>query len=68
MKHYLTYEELMSLAKEHYSEGGDATFECMDERMFKDYVDMFGGITKKDALRMFRIDKNYEDDLRGCLS
>ena len=53
----LTYQELMELAKQHYNEGGDATYECCDERWFNDYVEQFGPMTKKKALNMFRIDK-----------
>lgn len=53
----LTYQELMELAKQHYNEGGDATYECCDERWFNDYVEQFGPMTKKIALNMFKIDK-----------
>ena len=61
----LTYEDLMELAKKHYNEGGDQTYECCDERWFNDYVSMFGPITKKKALEMFRIDKSKYDDIAG---
>ena len=53
----LTYQELMDLAKQHYNEGGDATYECCDEKWFNDYVEQFGPMTKKIALNMFKIDK-----------
>lgn len=53
----MTYEELMSFAKDHYNEGGDATFECCDRRWFDDYVKQFGPMTKRKALEMFAIDK-----------
>ena len=53
----LTYQELRELAKQHYNEGGDATYECCDENWFNDYVKMFGPMTKKKALKMFEIDK-----------
>ena len=59
----LTYEELMALALEHYNEGGDQTYECCDERWFDEMVKMSGPITKKDALEMFRIDKEIYDDI-----
>ena len=59
----LTYEELMALAKEHYNDGGDQTYECWDERAFNVYVEMFGPITKKKALEMFRLDKAVYDDI-----
>ena len=61
----LTYEELMEYAKAHYNRGGDATFECWDRHAFDEYVEMFGPITKRVALRMFRIDYEYEREARG---
>ena len=59
----LTYEELMNLAKEHYNEGGDQTYECWDEKWFNLYVELFGPMTKKIALDMFRMDKARYDDI-----
>ena len=64
-KKELTYEELMALAKEHYNEGGDQTYECWDEKTFNEYVSMFGPMTKKKALEMFRLDKEVYDDIAG---
>ena len=61
----LTYEELMALAKEHYNRGGDATYECWDEEQYKTYVEMFGPMTKKAALEMFRAD--FESERAGEL-
>ena len=63
MEKALTYGELMELAKKHYNDGGDYTFECMDEMMFNEYVRMFGPITEQGALEMFRIDKDLHDDI-----
>ena len=54
----LTYEELISLALEHYEKGGDGVYECWDESAFNEYVNLFGPIYKKDALKMFY--DNYE--------
>lgn len=54
----LTYEELISLALEHYERGGDGVYECWDESVFNKYVNLFGPIYKKDALKMFY--DNYE--------
>lgn len=56
----LTYEELIDYAKQHYCKGGDSVYECWDERTFNEYVQMFGEITKRKALQMFRF--NYEMD------
>lgn len=50
----LSYEEFIALAREHYSRGGDVAVECWDKRVFDDYVEMFGPVTKTKALRMFR--------------
>ena len=63
----LTYQELMDLAKQHYNEGGDRTFECCDKRWFDDYVKQFGPMTKKAALHMFEVDKQI-DDMIGSMS
>lgn len=59
----LTYQELMSLAREHYNDGGDYTYECCDETWYNDYVSMFGPLTKRKALAMFRLDKAVHDDI-----
>lgn len=53
----LTYQDLRDLALQHYDDGGDATYECCDERWFNDYVKQFGPMTEKTALHMFEIDK-----------
>ena len=52
----LTYEELMEYALKHYDKGGDATYECWDEKTFNEYVEQWGPITKRKALEMFRDD------------
>jgi hypothetical protein len=58
----LTYKELIALAKKYYNRGGDGVVECWDEAMFKIYTDMFGPITKEDALRMFEtnVETSYD--------
>ena len=56
----LTYEELIELAKKNYSKGGDSVYECWDENTYKEYVDLFGPITKSKAMAMFRL--NYDID------
>ena len=61
----LTYEELLEYAKQHYDKGGDMTFECASREWFNDYVRMFGAITKRDALRMFRSDYEHEREIAG---
>lgn len=61
----MTYEEFMEYAKAHYDKGGDATYECCDRKWFDDYVAQFGPITKKVALGIFRIDYQYEKEMRG---
>ena len=54
----LTFEELQAYAQQHYNRGGDAIVECWDRRTYNEYLELFGPITKRDALTMFR--DNYE--------
>ena len=61
----LTYEELMDYAKQHYNRGGDATYECCDENWYNEYVKMFGPITKRRALQMFKLDYEIARDRAG---
>ena len=61
----LTYDELMALAKEHYNEGGDQTYECCDEQWFDTYVGLFGPMTKADALISFRLDEAVRRDIEA---
>lgn len=62
---YLTYDEMMKLALENYNKGGDGFAECWDERMYDDYVEEFGPVTKTKALQMFRLYKDCTDDAMG---
>ena len=61
----LTYDELMKLALENYSKGGDGIYECWDEQTYNDYVKEFGPITKTKARQMFKDDKAVYDDMMG---
>lgn len=60
----LSYEEFIQYAKDHYDKGGDGYYECWDRMIFDEYVKEFGGITKRQALGMFRMEysirKEYE--------
>ena len=49
----LTFEQLMTLARENYDKGGAGYAECWDERTFAYYVKEFGPITRGRALEMF---------------
>ncbi len=51
----LTYDELMELALKHYNKGGDQTYECWAKSDYEEYVKLFGPITRRDALEMFRL-------------
>ena len=50
----MKYAEFIELAKANYTKGGDSYYECWDERTFNEYEQMFGKITKKVALQMFK--------------
>jgi len=63
MAKHLTYEELMDYAKQHYNRGGDMTYECMTRETFDMWVNLFGPMTKPAALRMFRVDLEYEREI-----
>ena len=56
-KHYLTYEELRALALKHYNEGGDATYECLDEKTFNEDP-YYQTMTEEDAIKT----KKYTED------
>lgn len=61
----LNYEEFIEYAKAHYTKGGDGYYECWDKRTFDEYVEMFGEITKRKALQMFKESYEIELDRRG---
>ena len=51
----VTFDELVELAKKHYNEGGDGIVECWDQTTFDTYVEMFGPISKRCAMRLVRL-------------
>lgn len=59
----MNYEELMEYARQHYNKGGDAIFECWDESTFNEYVELFGPVTKRKALEMFKVQYQNELDM-----
>ena len=61
----LTYQEFMDYAKKYYNRGGDSFYECWDEKTFKEYTEQWGGITKGEALKMFRREYDHEKDVAG---
>lgn len=66
MEKALSYEEFMNLSKKYYTKGGDGYYECWDERMFNEYVKIFGGITESKALRMYKTAYEVYQDRIGC--
>lgn len=65
MKKGLTYNEFMKLSLEYYEKGGDGYYECWDEKQFNEYVAEFGAITKKKALKMYKLSQSIEIDMAG---
>lgn len=61
----LTYQELMDYARKpkNYAMGGEFIAECWEEKDFDEYVKLFGPITKRDALFLFRLQKSHFDDI-----
>ena len=55
MAKYLTYDELIQFALEHYNDGGDSTYECLDRKTFEG-DDYYKTMTKAKALKMFKLD------------
>ena len=64
----LTYDQFMEYAKEHYTTGGDAYYECWEEKEFNYYVENFGEITKKKALSMFRLEYALQTERENFFS
>lgn len=56
----ITYGRFIELARANYTKGGDSFYECWDERTFNDYVKMFGPVTEKKALNMFKDNAEVE--------
>ena len=65
MKKGLTYDEFMKLSLEYYEKGGDGYYECWDEKQFNEYVAEFGTITKRKALKMYKLSQSIEMDMNG---
>lgn len=61
----MTYEEFLDYAKQHYSKGGDSFYECWDEGTFREYIQLFGEITKRKALQMFRTHYSIQKEREG---
>lgn len=61
MTKYLTYDELMAFALEHYNEGGDSTYECLDRKDF-DSDPYYQTMTKAKALKMFKLDDSIRHE------
>lgn len=61
----LTFVEFMDYANQHYNRGGDSFVECWEEKDFNDYVEQFGPITKREALKMFREEYDIQRDRAG---
>ena len=51
----LSFGELMSLAKDNWSKGGDGIYECWDQRTFDDYIKEAGPISREDAFHLFAL-------------
>lgn len=62
MEKVLTFEDLQALALQHYNNGGDVIVECWDEQTYDFYVEEFGCITEKVALKIFRTNKALEKE------
>ena len=58
----LSFDEFLGLAKKHYRDGGADVLECWDQQSFDIYVEMFGPMTMKKALGIFRSYKAEDDE------
>ncbi len=50
----LSYDELISLARKHYNDGGDGIVECWDENTYNTYIKEYGPITTKVAMQIIK--------------
>lgn len=55
----LSYREFIELAQQNYTKGGSTFVECWEEYQFNDYVQLFGAITKQDAIKLFEVERQY---------
>lgn len=62
----LTYDAFIELAKANYTRGGDSFVECWDERTFNEYVELFGSLTRKKALKMFKDNASVEAEYEAA--
>lgn len=56
----LTYNQFIGLANKYYDKGGDSYVECWDEQTFRNWVNEFGPVTLKQALKWFRTNLSEE--------
>lgn len=56
----LTYVEFVTLAHSNYLKGGEGICEYWDEALFKEYVRMFGPMTKRKALQLIKAYEQQE--------
>lgn len=63
----LTYKEMLELAKANYNKGGDVFCECWEESDYLRYVELFGPMTKPEALAWFRNERSIEDEQEALM-
>lgn len=51
----MTYEEVIEFAKQHYNEGGDCIYECLDRKDYEREVADGRKFTKTALLKEFKI-------------
>ena len=61
-KNGLSYEEFIDLAEKHLHDGGADVLECWDWNSFDAYTEMFGPMSKKGAMNIFRSYKSEDDE------
>jgi len=59
----MNYDEFMEYAKAHYEKGGDTFFECWGEKEYGMFYP--DGITKSEALKLFRRELSHQKDIAG---
>lgn len=62
----LTYQEFIALADKNYCKGGMTFSECWDESAFQYYVEEFGAITERTAMRMFKEEHQRNTYYNNC--
>ncbi len=56
IKHYVSYEDFLRIARAEYAHGGDCIVECWERYQFDEYVKLFGKVT---ARRVYVMCKQY---------